>query len=239
MFYDLESPIDFAQQIANALAEDGVWVFEQSYLGSMLKTNSYDTICHEHLEYYGLKQVKWILDAVNMVILDVEFNDVNGGSFCITAAKKNSLHTQDAPIVAKILAEEKEEGLYTLKKYAEFTTRIEEQKAKLLSFLKEAKASGKKVFGYGASTKGNVLLQYCKITSNDFTAIAEVNEDKFGAFTPGTLIPILSEKEVKAMKPDYMVVLPWHFKKGILVREKNYMDQGGKMVFPLPELEIV
>ncbi|MCM0605518.1 MAG: methyltransferase domain-containing protein [Xanthomonadaceae bacterium] len=239
MFYDLEDPIAFAQQIADALDTDGVWMFEQSYVGAMLKTNSFDTICHEHLEYYGLKQIKWILDAVNMVILDVEFNDVNGGSFCITATKKNSLHPTEAPIVTTILQQEKTEGLFNLDTYKAFIDRMNDQKSKLITFLAEAKLSGKKVFGYGASTKGNVLLQYYGISPSDFVAIAEVNEDKFGSFTPGTLIPILSEKEVKAMKPDYMVVLPWHFKKGILGREKEYMNQGGKMVFPLPELEIV
>lgn len=239
MFYDLEDPIAFAQQISDALADDGAWLFEQSYLGSMLDTNSFDTICHEHLEYYGLKQIKWILDAVGMVILDVEFNDVNGGSFCVVAGKKNSLHPKDAPIADEILEKEQTEGLYTAKRFSEFLDRIEEQKKNLLNFLKEAKASGKKVYGYGASTKGNVLLQYYGISPSDFTAIAEVNQDKFGVYTPGTLIPIASEKEVKSMQPDYLVVLPWHFKKGILAREKEYMAKGGKFVFPLPQLEIV
>jgi hypothetical protein len=239
MFYDLESPVQFAKEVAEVLDNEGVWVFEQSYLGSMLKTNSYDTVCHEHLEYYALKQIKWITDHAGLKILDVEFNDVNGGSFCLTVAKKESQKPENTVLVNSILANEKKEGFSTLVPYEKFRERINKERDNLLGFLKEAKAQGKKVFGYGASTKGNVLLQYCNLTEKDLPFIAEVNEDKFGAFTPGSLIPILSEREAKEMKPDYLLVLPWHFKKGFLEREKAYLSEGGHFVFPLPNLEIV
>jgi len=172
-------------------------------------------------------------------ILDVEFNDVNGGSFCLTVAKKESQRPESGALVASILEKEEAEGFSTLTPYVKFRERIESERTKLLEFLKHAQASGKKVFGYGASTKGNVLLQYCNLSEKDLPCIAEVNEDKFGAFTPGSRIPILSEREAKEMKPDYLLVLPWHFKKGFLEREKEFLAQGGHFVFPLPELQII
>ncbi|MGZ3687641.1 MAG: class I SAM-dependent methyltransferase [Bdellovibrionota bacterium] len=239
MFYDLENPIQFAREVAEILDRDGVWVFEQSYLGAMLKTNSYDTICHEHLEYYGLSQIQWITERSGLKILDVEFNDVNGGSFCLTVARQDSPLPENKAVIASVLADEQKNGLGTLAPYQEFKKRIETERTKLLAFLKEARASGKKVYGYGASTKGNVLLQYCHLTEKDLGCIAEVNEDKFGAFTPGTRIPIVSERDARDTKPDYFLVLPWHFKKGILEREKDFLASGGHFVFPLPELEIV
>jgi hypothetical protein len=239
MFYDLEDPPGFVQEIADLLADDGVWVFEQSYLPMMLDTNSYDTICHEHLEYYSLANVKWLTDWAGLKILDIEFNDSNGGSFSVTAAKRSAPYAECTALINKILAEENERGLHTLRPYKEFAERIDQQRRDLLDLLKTLKAQGKKVFGYGASTKGNVLLQYCNVTTNDMPYIAEVNEEKFGAYTPGTAIPIISEAEARAMKPDYFMVLPWHFRTGILRREQEFLASGGRMLFPLPKVEIV
>lgn len=239
MFYDLERPIQFMQEVHDSLADDGVWVFEQSYMPFMLDTTSYDTICHEHLEYYALKQIKFMADRVNLKILDVEFNDVNGGSFSIMVAKKGSKYPEAAELVAEILRKEDERQLSTMKPYNEFKERTYHHRDQIVAFFKEAKKQGKLVLGYGASTKGNVLLQFCNLTTNELPYVAEVNEDKFGAYTPGTKIPIISETEAKKMKPDSFFVLPWHFKKGILEREAAFMAQGGKMVFPLPEFDSV
>jgi hypothetical protein len=238
MFYDLERPQDFVGQVSEVLADDGVWVFEQSYMPTMLQTGSYDTVCHEHVEYYALAQIKWMMDRAGMKILDVELNDVNGGSFSVTAAKAASPLAADETGVAKMLAGERAAGLSAMHPYEEFKNRALRHREELTAFLRDVKARGKKIIGYGASTKGNVILQFCGITKADLPCIAEVNEDKFGAFTPGTAIPIVSEQEAKAMKPDYLLVLPWHFRDNIIKREQAYLRAGGKLVFPLPGIEV-
>lgn len=239
MFYDLEDPVKFAADIEAVLQDDGIWHFEQSYLASMLRTNSYDTICQEHLEYYSLIAVKYILDKSNLKIIDIELNDINGGSFAVTACKKKAKHKQNEAVINWMLEEEGKMGLNTEKPYKEFAQRVQEHRTSLLSLLNKLKNDGKKIIGYGASTKGNVLLQYCNIGTQYLDCIAEVNEQKFGAYTPGTLIPIVSEPEAKAMKPDYLFVLPWHFRNNILNGEKEYKASGGKFLFPLPFIEIV
>ena len=239
MFYDLENPAAFVKDIEQCLANDGIWHFEQSYMPSMLRTNSYDTICHEHLEFYSLQVVNNLLESCGMRILDVQMNDINGGSFAVTACKKNAAYTSNSAVINWLLQQEVEMGLDTEAPYAAFKERVFKQRKNLVNLITALVADGKKVFGYGASTKGNVLLQFCGFTPAQIPYIAEVNEQKFGAYTPGTLIPIISEKEAKAMKPDYFLVLPWHFKHSILERESEYMEQGGKFIFPLPEIEIV
>ena len=240
MFYDLESPIEFAQQIESILADDGVWHFEQSYMPSMLRTNSYDTICHEHLEYYSLGVVKKILEQSGMRLVDVVMNSVNGGSFAVTAAKASNktVKSNDA-VVNWLLDQEERMGLNTARPYSDFEERVFRHRDDLKRLIGVLNADGKKVLGYGASTKGNVTLQFCGLTAADIPAIAEVNQEKFGKVTPGTHIPIVSEADAKAMKPDYFLVLPWHFKDGILRREKEYLAGGGKFIFPFPEIEIV
>ncbi len=239
MFYDLERPMSFVEQIVEVLDDDGIWVFEQSYIPTMLATNSYDTICHEHLEYYSLRQIVQMTEAAGLKIVDIELNDTNGGSFAVTAAKKNSSIPAVTATVERMLAQEKQDGLDDLATFESFRQRIDEQKDALIKFLTGAKSAGKLVIGYGASTKGNVVLQYCGITPELLPWIAEVNEDKFGAFTPGTLIPIIAETEARAKNPDYFLVFPWHFRAGILAKETAYLASGGRFVFPLPTLDIV
>ena len=239
MFYDLESPQAFMRAIHEILADEGVWVFEQSYLPTMLGQLAYDTICHEHLSYYALRQIKWMTDRCGFKILDVELNDTNGGSFCVTAAKASSNHVADIRRVEEMLAAEEAAGLDTLKPFVEFREMVYHHRDELCEFVRGEAASGKSIFGYGASTKGNVLLQYCNFKPTEIRGIAEVNEEKFGCFTPQTLIPILPEAEVRRQRPDYMLVLPWHFRNGIVRREAAYLAGGGKLVFPLPTLETV
>jgi NDP-4-keto-2,6-dideoxyhexose 3-C-methyltransferase len=238
MFYDLEAPGEFMKEVADILARDGVWVFEQSYLASMLRTNSYDTVCHEHLEYYGLKQIHRMAGDAGLKIMDVTFNDANGGSFRVTVSRQDSPWPENTALVQSILEKEARDGLYALRTYEEFAARVAEHKQRVRQFFERAKAEHARVLGYGASTKGNVLLQYCGVGTRDLACIADVNEDKFGSFAPGTLIPIVSEAAAHRMKPDYFFVLPWHFRAGILQREKPFRDAGGKLVFPLPEFEI-
>jgi hypothetical protein len=238
MFYDLESPGNFVQDIVDILDDDGVWHFEQSYLPAMLRTNSYDTICHEHLEFYSLQVIKNLLERCGLKIIDVETNDINGGSFAVTAAHIKSGHRSNDSMINWMLAEEIKMGLNTVTPYMEFAARVEKHKESLVALLRSLVKAGKRIYGYGASTKGNVLLQYCAIGTDLVKGIAEVNENKFGCLTPGTNIPIVSEAEAKADKPDYFLVLPWHFRHSILQREQDFISGGGKFIFPLPFIEI-
>jgi hypothetical protein len=239
MFYDLEDPFSFVRQVYEILANDGVWVFEQSYMPTMLAMNSYDTVCHEHLEYYRLKQIKWMLDSVGLKIVNIEFNQINGGSFSIMAAKQGSSYREARGAITKILKSEDKLGLHTLTPYKAFQKKVFRHKKDFQGRIKKLNRSGKKVLGYGASTKGNVILQYCELSEKDIPFIAEVNPDKFGSYAPGTLIPIISEKEAHAMNPDYFVVLPWHFKNNIVLREKKFLAGGGRLLFPLPSVGLV
>ena len=240
MFYDLESPVAFAQQVASVLAPDGVWHFEQSYMPSMLRMNSYDTICHEHLEYYSLHVVKKILDAADLQLVDVGTNAVNGGSFAVTATlKSNRSIRPNHAVIDWLLHQEERMDLGTPKPYRDFEERVFRHRQDLVRLIHALNADGKIILGYGASTKGNVMLQFCGFSSAELPAIAEINPEKFGSFTPGTHIPIVSETDARAMAPDYFLVLPWHFKSGIVRREKEFLQRGGKLIFPFPEIEII
>jgi NDP-4-keto-2,6-dideoxyhexose 3-C-methyltransferase len=233
MFYDLENPLQFMREIHEVLADEGIWVFEQSYMPTMLTQNSYDTVCHEHLEYYGLKQIKWMADRAGFRIIDVEFNGVNGGSFSVTVAKSNSAH-REAPQLAMFL--ERERDLDDLQPYRAFAARVSESRDTLLNFLKRERDSGRKVVALGASTKGNVILQYCGLTRELLASIGEVNEEKFGRFAPGTLIPIVPERQLLDENPDHLLVLPWHFRQFFV---SNPALSGRSLVFPLPHLQAV
>lgn len=239
MFYDLEDPLAFVREVADILADDGVWVFEQSYLPSMLNMNSYDTICHEHLEYYSLKQIRYLTDRAGLKILSVELNSINDGSFSVTAAHKASALSGNEVMVNGMLEEEARLGLRDDRIYDRFRERVFQHRERLRELVERSLQNGQKLLGYGASTKGNVILQFCGIGPREIPFIAEVNRDKFGCFTPQTLIPIISEEEARAMKPDGFLVLPWHFREHILVRERSFLELGGKLIFPLPEPEVV
>ncbi len=232
MFYDLPSPMQFVKDVASVLADDGIWHLEQSYLPSMLRTMGYDTACHEHVEYYALTQLRWMTSRAGLRITDVELNDVNGGSFAVTIEKG----TGDAPIVEALLAEEKPLG--SLATWSTFAEAVARHRVELPAMLAQLKEDGARVLGLGASTKGNVVLQYCGITEDLLPAIAEVNPDKFGCFTPGSKIPIISEEAARAQRPDVFFVLPWHFRAGFIEREKLFFAHGGKLLFPLPKIEL-
>jgi len=239
MFYDLKEPMQFVHDIKECLHPEGIWVFEQSYMPSMLEANSFDTICHEHLEYYSLKQIKYIMDRANLRILDVDFNSANGGSFRITVCHTDSPLQSDTSKINSILEDENKKGLNTLKPYLEFKQRIESIKNKIKEFITWEKRNGRSIYIYGASTKGNTLLQYLGIGNDLITAAADRNPEKHGRRTPRTQIPIISEEEARRAKPDNFLVLPWHFKEEFLEREKPYLEGGGKFVFPLPTFEVI
>ena len=239
MFYDLEDPLEFVRQVRDVLADDGVWVFEQSYMPEMLETGSYDTICHEHIEYYALSQIRWMMAHAGLKILDVELNAVNGGSFSVMVAKLPAPYQANEQAIGRVAEAERAAGLDAMDPYLRFSERAARHREELTGLLRAINGRGQKILGYGASTKGNVILQYCGLTRRELPCIAEVNEDKFGAQTPGTGIPIVSEREARALKPDYFLVLPWHFRDNIVQREESYLNSGGKLLFPLPRIEIV
>ena len=239
MFYDLPDPLAFVGDVAAVLAPEGVWYFEQSYLPTMLTQNAYDTICHEHLEYYALEQVQWMMSRCGLRVIDVQLNDVNGGSFSVTVCHEKAQHRPNSRAIDTLVASEKSGRLDTMKPYEAFAVRVSSHREQLLETLAGLRSKGASILGYGASTKGNVILQYCGLTTNEIPAIAEVNPDKFGAFTPGTHIPIISEADAHARKPDYFLVMPWHFRENLIQREAAFRAAGGKMIFPLPEISVV
>jgi len=206
MFYDLENPVKFAQDVYSLLDNNGIWHLEQSYLPMMLKNNSYDTICHEHLEYYSLKSIKYIFDKVGFKIIDLEFNDINGGSFSITVAKKNSKYKEVNHLINWLLYKEDLFKYNDPKTFKLFFENIKKHKKVFRKLLIDLKKKKKKIIGYGASTKGNVILQYCNIDSKLLPYICEVNHFKHNRFTPGSKIKIISEKKAKSKKPDFLLV---------------------------------
>jgi SAM-dependent methyltransferase len=242
MFYDLETPIEFASNVARLLNKNGIWIFEISYLPLMLLRNSFDTICHEHLEYYSLAVLESIAKAVDMRIFKVEINDINGGSIrCYACRASNNDYgsAEDRALMHRLRIREFEMELDTDKPYKEFQIRIDRLKNELNSFLFNARARGERVHIYGASTKGNVLLQWYGINRVVVDCAADRNPQKVGSKTLGTDIPIVSEEESRKAKPDYYLVLPWHFKKEFIERERETIFAGTNMIFPLPEVEVV
>jgi hypothetical protein len=237
MFYDLPDPLQFARDIKEILAEDGIWVSEQSYCVTMIEHNSFDTICHEHLEYYMLKQFDYLASAVNLKIIDVSLNNCNGGSFRITLTHLENSLVPNTSVLDKMRAHEA--TLHHREYFDHFINQVNQLKEDLVSFLKEQKAHGKSIYLYGASTKGNTLLQYFGLDANLITAVAERNPEKYGARTPKTNIPIVCEAEMREKNPDFLLVLPWHFKTEFIERERNYLEKGGTLIFPLPTLEFV
>jgi len=237
MLYDLEDPIKFAKDVKSVLDPvQGIWVFEQSYLPLMLKTINFDTVCHEHIEYYGLKQLSYIANKAGLKIIDAKQNDINGGSISVVACNKDAIYDVNQKNIMKFKSLELEMNLDGLEVYKKFKLEVEKAKTNFLQFLKREGDRKKIIAGLGASTKGNVLLQYFGISSSEIKYIGEVNHEKFGKYTPGTNIKIICEDDLLKLKPDYLVVLPWHFKDFFI---KNKKFKGFKLVFPLPSLEII
>jgi len=234
MMYDLEDPTSFIRQVADVLDPDGIFVFEQSYLPLMLEKIAFDTICHEHIEYYGLRQIDWILSAADLEIIDVELNDVNGGSFAVTAAHQGRFEI--SPAVQRLRDVESNLWSDVSGRLNQFRLSTRQSIIDLKTFVRAELAQGKTFAALGASTKGNVLLQAANLGPSEITQIGDVNPDKFGSFTPGSGIPILPEEDVLARNFDYYIVLPWHF-KDFFINSPRF--RGRHLVFPLPQLEVV
>jgi SAM-dependent methyltransferase len=248
MFYDLEDPKKFVSDVKKVLDPEGLWVIQMSYLPLMLQQNAFDNICHEHIEYYSLHSLENLLIMYDLKVVDVELNDVNGGSFRVyirnrSAREENPGNPKYRKMankrVEKMQEQEIKMRLSEMGPYKEFSKRVDHLKEIIVSFLKEQVHSGKIIYVYGASTKGNTLLQYFNLDCTLITAAAERNPDKWGKWTVGTHIPIVSEGEARAAKPDYFLVLPWHFLNEFIERERNFLIQGGKFIVPLPEFRVI
>lgn len=233
MMYDLENPQLFVNEVAEVLASDGVWMFEQSYLPLMLERTAFDTICHEHLEYYGMRQIDWLLARSGLEAIDVELNDINGGSFAVIAAHIGAFSI--ASSVEQVRARERALWNNARVVFPNFAAAIHQASDNLRAFVRTQLASGKTIAALGASTKGNVLLQFAGFTAADIAVVGDVNPDKFGCITPGSWIPIVSQEEALDGSFDFYIVLPWHFRDFFL---NSRTFSGRSLVFPLPRLEI-
>lgn len=248
MFYDLEYPVQFIQDINEVLDDNGLWVMQLSYTPLMLKQLAFDNILQEHAYYYSLFNLKYLLESNGFKIMDVQLNDINGGSFRVYVMKQKAniklFATQPYRDICNfridsLLAYEKTLKLDKIKTWKDFYKKINKLKEQTVSFIKQAKSEGKNIYGYGASSKGNTLLQYFGLDNTLIDYIAERSQYKFGLKTVGTNIPICSEEEMRKAKPDYLLVLPWHFINEFVEREKEYLDNGGIMIVPCPQFEII
>jgi NDP-4-keto-2,6-dideoxyhexose 3-C-methyltransferase len=237
MLYDIDDPQTFFNQIAEVLAADGIWRFELSWLPLFLTNLTYDQACHEHVTYLAMTQIDFMLKRAGMRAIDVYFNEMNGGSFDVVACHQDAEYVSNQAHIDSILAYEA--PLKGFGPYQRFHDRVESHRDEVRNFLDTAKAMGKTVYGYGASTKGNITLHYCGITKDDLPAICDRQKVKDGLVTPGTRIPIITQEAMREAKPDYLFVLIWHFRKEILDDEQEFLQRGGKIVLPLPRLHII
>lgn len=246
MFYDLDKPDLFLQDVYKVLDDDGLLVMQMSYTPLMLKQLAFDNICHEHIYYYSLFNIKKILERNGFEVVDCTLNDINGGSFRLFVKKlgyEDNFHTQPFRDVANFRIKSLLEYEYTLKldkkeTWLDYFKRINELRDKTVEFIKNEKSKGKTIWGYGASTKGNTTLQYFGLDNTLIDGIADRSPYKWGLKTSGTNIPIYSEDEMRKTKPDYLLILPWHFINEFKEREKDYLISGGKFIVPCPKLVI-
>jgi len=240
MFYDMEDPNQFIADAAKSMAEDGVFIAQLMCLKNMLDQNDVGNICHEHLEYYSFASLEYLFNKNGLEIIDAELNDINGGSYRIYARLTGSL------VKPALGAEERikkvksdEEDLQSKKAFMDFYERIENNKKKCVDFIKSEKEKGKETWVYGASTKGNTILQYYGLNNDIIKGASERSPEKWGKYTVGTMIPIYSEEEARKAKPNYFLVLPYAFFKEMYEREEEWRKKGGKFIIPLPEFRVV
>ena len=239
MFYDLEDPNSFVSDIVNCLDQDGIWIIQMAYLIPMLELNAFDNIVHEHLEYWSLKSLKRLLEEHNLEIFDVELNDVYGGSFRIFVKTKRNDKINIQNSVDEFLKKEDEFGLEKKGTYLNFANRVNSLKNKLNDFIKKEISNGKLIYAYGASTKGNTLLQFYNLNNKLISKAVDRDSKKFGKMTIGSNIPVISEEQARDEKPDYFLVLPWHLVDFFKERENVFLKNGGKFIVPLPDFKII
>ncbi len=239
MFYHLSDPITFSNDVEACLSNDGVWVIQMAYLPLMLQTNMYDNIVHEHVGYYTTHNMEWIMNNTGLEVFDVMLNDVYGGSFRIFVKKKNNKRLKKSKRLLKVLQDEANFGVNKVQTYHDFMTRIKKTKKDLLTLIKQIKSQKKNIWIYGASTKGNTILQYCGVSSKDIEAAADSNPFKFGKYIIGADIPIKDEMTMRKAKPDYLLALPYSFISSFMKREKELIKSGSKFIIPLPNVTIL
>jgi SAM-dependent methyltransferase len=237
MFYDLEDPNRFGADVEKILAPDGVWAVQQNYLATMLQRNGFDNIGHEHLEYYTLGTMQELLKRHGLEVFDVETNDVNGGSFRTLICHKGSHPILST--VAKMAEHEDRLGLGDHATYEKFAENIRNIRSDVRDLIVNEVGRGKIVYVYGASNRGNTILQYFELDHSLIKKAADANPEKWGRKTVGTLIPIVSKEEARKDRPDYFLILPHHFLEEIIRDEKQYLELGGKFIVPLPEFRVV
>jgi hypothetical protein len=241
MFYDLEHPADFVDDVAQALAEGGIWVIELHYLPAMLAANAFDAIVHEHLEYYSLAVIERLVGEGGFEVVAAELNDMNGGSIRLFIGHQGD-HQQtpeQTEQLRQLRVNEFELALDSPEPYEAFRQRVEKVRDELVATCRKLREEGKTIHVYGASTKGNTILQYAGIDHTLIEVAADRNSDKWGSETIGTHIPIISEEESRAKQPDYYLALPWHFLDEFLEREREFLERGGKFIVPLPEVRVI
>ena len=234
MFYDINDPNKFCKDIYNLLEPNGLWILEMSYFPLLLSNLTYDQICHEHVAYYTLTSFNKIVEKNGLTIIDISFNEINGGSIEIICSKKDSKHKISEKKISNTLNAERK---INKSAYKRFNIRIENTKKRINSFLKKFK--NKKIIGYGASTKGNIVLNHCKISNKQLKLICDANPEKYGKYTPGSNIKIISKEHMRKLKPDYLFVLIWSFRKEVIKQEEKYIKNGGKLIFHLPKFHII
>ncbi len=239
MFYDLKNPNSFLIDIKKILHQDGVFILEHADLLSIIRNCLFDTICHEHLEYYSTNIIINLMKKNCLRVFDIKQNNINGGSCRYFICHKDANFKENSKKISSIVKSEKKYNLQSVKSFTKFFKRINIVKKNTNKIILNLLSKGKIIHGYGASTKGNVLLQYFEITNKQIPFISERNNKKFNHYTPGTKIKIISESLSRTMKPDFYLVLPWHFKKEILQRENKLRKKGTKFIFPLPKLQVL
>ena len=248
MFYDLDDPNPFIKDLEYVLNDNGVIVLQMSYTPLMLQQMAFDNICHEHVYYHSLSSIGALFEPHGFQIIDANVNDTNGGSIRIYLAKKTANPSCFGTAQLRQVCAYRADSILNFERIADisdpyvwrvFGEKLQALRISLMDFVKTARAEGKTIYGYGASTKGNTLLQYFGLTKEDITAIAERSPYKFGKKTIGTEIPIVSEEEMRAAKPDYLLVLPWHFIDEFVKRETDFLNAGGALVVPCPEFRII
>ena len=239
MFYHLHDPITFSREVAECLADDGVWIIQMAYLPSMIATNMYDNIVHEHAGYYGTHHMQWVMDHVGLEVFDVELNDVYGGSFRLFVKKKQNENLQPTERLRENLKMEVDAKILLVSTYRAFASRIERTRADLRALTARLRSDRKTIWVYGASTKGNTILQYCGLGKDELVAAADASSFKLGKYIVGADIPIRDEASMREARPDYLLALPYSFVNAFMRREAALVSQGTRFIVPLPEVKVV
>lgn len=235
-FYDMDDPNKFVGDVAEVLAEEGVWVIQQNYLLPTMKFNAVDNFCHEHLEYYTLLSLEPLLERHGLEVIDLSTSMVNGGSLRTIVAHKGKFPVQDS--VEKQRTIEKDENLDTKEPYEKFAKDVWKNLRELKLFVKDAKEDGKSVAILAASTRGATIWQAAGLGPDEIDYAIERNPEKVGKYFNAIGVPIISEEDARERNPDIMIMGPWFFADEILAREAEYLKKGGVIVVPLPKLRV-